>query len=127
MKKFDTLVNRVYSGILLEQEAGQPPVGLPQGGGPTAQVTPAPGPAPAPASAAEPPAAPEPQEAKPLSPPGRAYLVDMIRRALEIDPKSLQSGDTDVFADDDVTIENAADIEKKLAEIINRLNPSKVD
>lgn len=125
MKKFDTLVNRVYSGILLEQEAGQPPVGLPQGGGPTAQVTPAPGPAAAPA--AEPPAAPEPQEAKPLSPPGRAYLVDMIRRALEIDPKSLQSGDTDVFADDDVTIENAADIEKKLAEIINRLNPSKVD
>lgn len=127
MKKFDILVNKVYSDILLEQEAGQPPVGLPQDGGPAGQAAPAPAPAPAVAPAAEPPAEPEPEEPKPLSPPGRAYLVDMIRRALEIDPKSLQAGDTDVFADDDVTIENAAEIEKKLAEIINRLNPSKVD
>ncbi len=126
MKKFDLVVNKVFTNLLSEQE--QPPApGLDQTGGPQAQpaggapVVPAPA---APAPAPEP--APE-QEPRRLTAPGRAFLVDLIRRALEIDPKPLDDADTGVFADDEVTIENAAEVEKKLVSIINRLNPSKIE
>lgn len=126
MKKFDLVVNKVFTNLLSEQE--QPPVpGLDQTGGPQAQ--PAGAPPVAPVQAAPVPA-PEPaseQEPRRLTAPGRAFLVDLIRRALEIDPKSLDDADTGVFADDEVTIENAADVEKKLVSIINRLNPSKIE
>lgn len=122
MKKFDTLVDRVYTSILLEQDPNTPQAGLPQDGGPTAQPVPVPQPPAPPAPAPE-----ETEKPKPLSPPGRAYLVDLVRRALEIDPKSLSQGDMNVFADDTVTVQNAAEIEKKLAEIIDRVNPSPVD
>lgn len=127
MKRFDTLVNNVFAGILLEQDPGVAP-GLDQTGGPQGQppVAPAPAPAmPAPAAPAPEPA-PEEQKTKPLTAPGRAFLVDLVRRALEIDPKSLADTDLGVFADEEVTIENAAEVEKKLLEIINRLNPSKI-
>lgn len=126
MKKFDSVVNKVFTNLLSEQE--QPPVpGLDQTGGPQAQpAAPAAPVAPAPAPAATPEPAPE-QEPRRLTAPGRAFLVDLIRRALEIDPKSLDDADTAVFADDEVTIENAAEIEKQLAGIINRLNPSRIE
>lgn len=127
MKKFDTIVNKVYTNLLTEQEIAPPP-GLDQTGGPQAQPPAAPAaPAPAPAPAAPAPEPAEQEEPRRLTAPGRAFLVDLIRRALEIDPKSLDDADTGVFADDEVTIENAAEIEKKLASIINRLNPSRIE
>ena len=127
MKKFDSIVNKVFTDLLTEQPAPPPAPGLDQTGGPQGQpVAAAPAPA-APPMPADIPAPEEEQKPKPLTSPGRAFLVDLIRRALEIDPKSLDDADTGVFADDEVTIENAAEIEKKLATIINRLNPSKID
>lgn len=126
MKKFDSVVNKVFTNLLSEQEQAPIP-GLDQTGGPQAQPA-------APAAPAAPVAAPVPtpeptqeQEPRRLTAPGRAFLVDLIRRALEIDPKSLDDADTAVFADDEVTIENAAEIEKQLASIINRLNPSRIE
>ena len=128
MKKFDSIVNKVFTDLLSEQPVPVPAVpGLDQTGGPQAQPV---APVAAPVAAPMPADIPDPEEEqkpKPLSSPGRAFLVDLIRRALEIDPKSMDDSDTGVFADDEVTIENAAEIEKKLASIINRLNPSKID
>lgn len=130
MKKFDSIVNRVFTDLLTEQPAPPPapPPGLDQTGGPQGQPPMAPPAAPAPAPMpADIPDPEEEQKPKPLSSPGRAFLVDLIRRALEIDPKSMDDSDMGVFADDEVTIENASEIEKKLAAIINRLNPAKID
>lgn len=128
MKKFDSVVNKVFTNLLSEQEQAPIP-GLDQTGGPQAQPAAPVAPAPA-APGAAPAPTPEPaqeQEPRRLTAPGRAFLVDLIRRALEIDPKSLDDADTAVFADDEVTIENAAEIEKQLASIINRLNPSRIE
>lgn len=129
MKRFDSIVNKVFTDLLTEQDPNALAPGLDQSGGPQVPGQPAgaapvaaPPPAPEPEQPAE-----EPQKPKPLTSPGRAFLVDLIRRALEIDPKSLDDADTSVFADDEVTIENAAEIEKKLANIINRLNPTKIE
>ena len=126
MKRFDKVVNNVFAGILLEQDPGAPAPapGLDQTGGPQGMPPAAPAMPPPAAPAPEP--APEEQKPKPLTAPGRAFLVDLVRRALEIDPKSLADTDLGVFADEEVTIENAAEVEKKLLEIINRLNPSKI-
>lgn len=129
MKKFDTIVNKVFVNLL--SEAPLPIPGLDQTGGPQmppagAAPAPAAGPAAAPAQPEQPAPAEEPKEPKPLTSPGRAYLVDLMRRALEIDPKSLEEADMAVFAEDDVTVENAAEVEKKIAEIVNRVNPSRV-
>jgi hypothetical protein len=129
MKKFDSILNRDFTELLTEQPAPAPvppAPGLDQTGGPQGQPAGAPPAAPAPMPA-DIPSPEEEEKPKPLSSPGRAFLVDLIRRALEIDPKSLDDADTGVFADDEVTIKNAAEIEKKLAAIINRLNPSKID
>jgi len=128
MKKFDSIVNKVFTDLLTEQPAPAPAPapGLDQTGGPQGQPPAAPAPA-APPMPADIPAPEKEQKPKPLTSPGRAFLVDLIRRALEIDPKSLDDADMGVFADDEVTIENAAEVEKKLASIINRLNPSKID
>jgi hypothetical protein len=129
MKKFDSIVNRVFTDLLTEQPAPPaPPPGLDQTGGPQGQPPMAPPAAPAPAPMpADIPDPEKEQKPKPLSSPGRAFLVDLIRRALEIDPKSMDDSDMGGFADDEVTIENASEIEKKLASIINRLNPAKID
>ena len=117
MKKFDSLVNEVYSNILLEA----PPVpGLDQtGGNPPAAAAPA-APTPAPAAPAPEPAAPEPE---PVSSEGLRNLVDLIQRALVISPDSLDSADKAIF-NDKVTVLNALDKQQQLSDIVDRLNPA---
>jgi len=119
MKKFDSLVNEVYSNILLE---APPAPGLDQtGGNPPAAAAPAePAPAPAPAAPAPEPAAPEPE---PVSSEGLRNLVDLIQRALVISPDSLDPVDKAVF-NDKVTVLNALEKQQKLSDIVDRLNPA---
>ena len=115
MKNFDSLVNEVYSNILLE---APPEPGLDQtGGNPPAAAAPA---APAPAAPAPEPAAPEPE---PVSSEGLRNLVDLIQRALVISPDSLDSADKAIF-NDKVTVLNALDKQQQLSDIVDRLNPA---
>lgn len=114
MKKFDTLVNEVYSNILLE---APPAPGLDQTGGNPPAAAPA---APAPAAPAPEPAAPEPE---PVSSEGLRNLVDLVQRALVISPDSLDAVDKAVF-NDKVTIQNALEKQQKLSDIVDRLNPA---
>jgi len=116
MKKFDILVNEVYTKILSEA----PPVpGLDQtGGNPPPPIPGAAAPAPAPA-----PAAPAPEEApKPVSSEGLRNLVDLVQRALVISPDSLDAADKAVF-NDRVSIQNAIEKQQQLSDIIDRINP----
>jgi len=115
MKKFDSLVNEVYSNILLEA----PPVsGLDQtGGNPPPAAAPA---VPAPAAPVPAPEAPEPE---PVSSEGLRNLVDLIQRALVISPDSLDPVDKAVF-NDKVTVLNALEKQQKLSDIVDRLNPA---
>ena len=108
MKKFDSLVNEVYSNILLE---APPAPGLDQtGGNPPAAAAPA-----APA--------PEPEAPEPVSSEGLRNLVDLVQRALVISPDSLDAVDKAVF-NDKVTIQNALEKQQKLSDIVDRLNPA---
>lgn len=116
MKKFDILVNEVYTKILSEA----PPVpGLDQtGGNPPPPIPGAAAPAPVPA-----PAAPAPEEApKPVSSEGLRNLVDLVQRALVISPDSLDAADKAVF-NDRVSIQNAIEKQQQLSDIIDRINP----
>ena len=116
MKKFDTLVNEVYSNILLE---APPAPGLDQtGGNPPAAAAPATPAAPAPAAPA-----PEPEAPEPVSSEGLRNLVDLVQRALVISPDSLDAVDKAVF-NDKVTIQNALEKQQKLSDIVDRLNPA---
>ena len=118
MKNFDSLVNEVYSNILLE---APPEPGLDQtGGNPPAAAAPAAPAAPAPAAPAPEPAAPEPE---PVSSEGLRNLVDLIQRALVISPDSLDSADKAIF-NDKVTVLNALDKQQQLSDIVDRLNPA---
>lgn len=116
MKKFDTLVNEVYSNILLE---APPAPGLDQtGGNPPAAAAPVAPAAPAPAAPA-----PEPEAPEPVSSEGLRNLVDLVQRALVISPDSLDAVDKAVF-NDKVTIQNALEKQQKLSDIVDRLNPA---
>jgi len=116
MKKFDTLVNEVYSNILLE---APPAPGLDQtGGNPPAAAAPA-----APAAPATAAPAPEPEAPEPVSSEGLRNLVDLVQRALVISPDSLDAVDKAVF-NDKVTIQNALEKQQKLSDIVDRLNPA---
>ena len=110
MKKFDTLLNNVYGRILLEQEQQA----IPQNGGP---VQPGAQPATAPAPAPEPPPE-EPQEPEKITPEGKLFLVDLIRKALAISPDSLSPEEKAVFADSEIQSGNIEDILSKLQQII---------
>lgn len=109
MKKFDSLVNQVYTNILLEAEATPAPV-IDQTGG-NAQPAPA-----EPAPTEQP--APEP-----VSSEGLRNLVDLIQRALSISPDSLEAADKAVFSAE-VTIQNALEKQKQLTDIVDRFNPT---
>ena len=117
MKKFDILVNEVYTKIL--SEAPHAP-GLDQtGGNPPPPAPGAAAPAPEPAASA----APAPEEApKPVSSEGLRNLVDLIQRALVISPDSLNAADKAVF-NDRVSIQNAIEKQELLSDIIDRINP----
>jgi 3-oxoacyl-ACP reductase-like protein len=118
MKKFDSLVNEVYSNILLE---APPAPGLDQtGGNPPAAAAPAAPAAPEPAAPAP---APEPEAPEPVSSEGLRNLVDLVQRALVISPDSLDAVDKAVF-NDKVTIQNALEKQQKLSDIVDRLNPA---
>jgi len=112
MKKFDSLVNQVYTNILLEAEAAPaaPAPAIDQTGG-NAQPAPA-----TPAPAEQP--APEP-----VSSEGLRNLVDLIQRALSISPDSLEAADKAIFTTE-VTIQNALEKQKQLTDIVDRLNPA---
>ena len=99
MKKFDILVNEVYTKILSE---APPAPGLDQtGGNPPPPAPGAAAPAPEPAASA----APAPEEApKPVSSEGLRNLVDLIQRALVISPDSIEK-------------------QELLSDIIDRINP----
>jgi hypothetical protein len=114
MKRFDKIVNNVYASILTEQ---QPPVpaadpnaqqpGLPQTGGPTAPVPQAP-----------PPVEP-PKQSQPITPEGKIFLIDYIRKALAVDPGSLSADEKAVFNDAEINSENAESILDQLKQIID--------
>lgn len=116
MKKFDTLVNSVYSKILLEQEQQAIPQngGPVQPGAPTDQLPQAQAAAPA----EEPPPAEEPAPAEPLSSEGKVFLVDLIRKALAISPDSLSPDEKAVFSKPTVQATNADEILEELERII---------
>ena len=113
MKKFDNLVNNVYSRILLEQDQQA----IPQNGGPVqpgaAQAAPA-----APAPAAPPPAPEPPAEPEKITPEGKLFLVDLIRKALAISPDSLSPEEKSVFSDSEIQSDNVEEILNKLQQII---------
>lgn len=113
MKKFQAVVNEVYARIL-EQETV--PAAIPQTGGPVTPTTtgqePAPAPAPAPA--------PEPtQEPQPLTPAGKVFLIDYIRKALAVDPGTLTADEKAIFNEPEVNAENGDQILTRLQEIID--------
>lgn len=111
MKKFDNLVNSVYTRILLEQ--GQQ--AIPQNGGPVQPGEPqAAAPAPEPEPAPEP--APEPEK---LTSEGKMFLVDLIRKALAISPDSLSPEEKAVFSEPEIQADNADEILETLQRIIS--------
>jgi hypothetical protein len=115
MKKFDTLVNEVYTKILSE---APPTPGLDQtGGNPPPDAAPAPA-APAPAAPVEVP--------KPVSSEGLRNLIDLVQRALVISPDSLDAADKSVF-NDKVTIQNALEKQQQLTDIVDRINPAQTE
>ena len=114
MKKFDILVNEVYTKILTEAPPSPAP-NIDQTGG-----NPPPGAAPA----QQPPApAPEPEAPEPVSSEGLRNLIDLVQRALVISPDSLDAADKSVF-NDKVTIQNALEKQQQLTDIVDRINPA---
>lgn len=108
MKKFDELVNKYYSSVLLEQEAAP---AIPQDGGPTAQPA-------APAPAAPAPAAPAPEpEAKPMTSEGKMFLVQLALKALAVDPDTISEQDKAIF-ETEVTTANADEVADRIRQII---------
>ncbi len=109
MKKFDNLVSSVYSRILLEQKA------IPQNGGPVQpdQEEPA-------AQNSEPAPEQEPvAEPQPITPEGKVFLIDLIRKALAISPDSLTPEEKGIFNDPEIQSDNAEDILTKLQQIVS--------
>lgn len=120
MKKFDILVNEVYTKIL--SEAPPPPAPAPNvdqtGGNPPTDAIPD--------QQLTEPAPPAAEEPKPLSSEGVRNLVDLVQRALVITPDSLDAADKAVF-NDKVTIQNALEKQQQLTDIIDRINPPQLN
>ena len=116
-KKVDQLLEKVSkaAGITLEQG---PPMGPPPGG-PMGPPPGAGGPMPPmggiPPMGGPPPAPPEP---KTLTGEGKRFLVEMVVKALSIDPDNLTEPEKAIF-EDDITPENAEDVLDTLREIID--------
>ena len=116
MKKFNSLVNQVYSNILLEEPAPVAPApAIDQTGGNAQPAAPAPAPAPI-----------EQPTPEPVSSEGLRNLVDLIQRALSISPDYLDAADKRVF-NDRVTIQNALEKQQQLSDVIDKLNPANPD
>jgi hypothetical protein len=111
MKKFNSLVNQVYSNILLEEPAPVAPApAIDQTGGNAQPAAPAPAPI-------------EQPTPEPVSSEGLRNLVDLIQRALSISPDSLDAVDKSIF-NSEITIQNSLEKQKQLTDIVDRLNPA---
>jgi len=111
MSKFLNKLNEVYYN-LLEADAPQP--GLDQSGGAQGDPNAAPAaPAPAPAPAPE-------QEAQPMTPEGKVFLVELALKALAIDSSTISEQDKAIF-ETHVTKDNADQVADRIRQIVEGL------
>jgi len=114
MSKFINKLNEVYFNIL-EQDA---PAGLNQACGPQGDQATAPAPAP---TAAPAPAAPAPeQEAQPMTPEGKVFLVELALKALAVDSSTISEQDKAIF-ETHVTKDNADQVADRIRQIVEGL------
>jgi hypothetical protein len=119
MSKFLNKLNQVYYN-LLEADAPQP--GLDQTGGQQgdqAMAPAAPAPAAAPAAPAAAPAAPE-QEAQPMTPEGKVFLVELALKALAVDSSTISEQDKAIF-ETHVTKDNADQVADRIRQLVEGL------
>jgi len=107
MSKFLNKLNQVYYN-LLEADAPQP--GLDQTGGQQGDQTMAPAAAPA---------APE-QEAQPMTPEGKVFLVELALKALAVDSSTISEQDKAIF-ETHVTKDNADQVADRIRQLVEGL------
>ena len=112
MSKFNQKLNEFYYNLL---EADAPGQGLDQNGGQQGDQALA-APAPAPAAAAP---APE-QEAQPMTPEGKVFLIELALKALAIDSSTISEQDKSIF-ETHVTKDNADQVADRIRQIVEGL------
>jgi len=113
MSKFNQKLNEFYFNLL---EADQQP-GLDQTGGQQGDQNVAAAPAPAQAQA---PATPEQQEAQPMTPEGKVFLVELALKALAVDSSTISEQDKSIF-ETHVTKDNADQVADRIKQIVEGL------
>ena len=115
MSKFNKKINEFYFNLLeADQQAGLNQTGGQQGDQATA-AAPAQAPAQAPA-----PAAPEQQEAQPMTPEGKVFLVELALKALAVDSSTISEQDKSIF-ETHVTKDNADQVADRIKQIVEGL------
>jgi pyruvate/2-oxoglutarate dehydrogenase complex dihydrolipoamide acyltransferase (E2) component len=114
MSKFNQKLNEFYYNLLEADASGQ---GLDQTGG--QQGDQAPAAAPAPAAPAAPAPAPE-QEAQPMTPEGKVFLIELALKALAVDSSTISEQDKSIF-ETHVTKDNADQVADRIRQIVEGL------